>query len=325
MNRAMNRSNGNGKHLFQPDGGGKAGVIRARVAWNFPADADFDSKNVQIFRRQCFLSQLVQGLCLSNEAAHFRRGRDFSPKQAKAAGTMGSLYWTVNSDYSGLDWGSLDVDGRWRLTHHMIQQVYAPLMLSTVVVGSTLVVHAANDRLSEAHTSQFVLRVIRLSDGATKQLSIPAAEISAQSGMVIFNASVASVLKQGSCASPGDCCAFVSPSKDTDAAPPQINADGSMVIFAHFPELNLTAANVTTKVAAESGNIVNVTLEADAVALYVTLSSSVLGRFSSNGLLLLPHHPQQLQFTAWEEFDIASFHTTVDVQGVNLAGATVEQ
>ena len=324
------------------------------MAWNFPADADFDSKNVQIFRRQCFLSQLVQGLCLSNEAAHFRRGRDFSPKQAKAAGTMGSLYWTVNSDYSGLDWGSLDVDGRWRLTHHMIQQVYAPLMLSTVVVGSTLVVHAANDRLSDpclsgactgilfkvlpaeehvsasfqsepAHTSQFVLRVIRLSDGATEQLSIPAAEISAQSGMVIFNASVASVLKQGSCASPGDCCAFVSPSKDTDAAPPQINADGSMVIFAHFPELNLTAANVTTKVAAESGNIVNVTLEADAVALYVTLSSSVLGRFSSNGLLLLPHHPQQLQFTAWEEFDIASFHTTVDVQGVNLAGATVEQ
>jgi hypothetical protein len=43
------------------------------------------------------------------------------------------MYWTVNSDYPGLDWGSLDLDGRWRLTHHMIQQVYAPLAVTAVV------------------------------------------------------------------------------------------------------------------------------------------------------------------------------------------------
>ena len=76
----MNRSNGSGKHLFQPDGGGKAGVIRARVAWNFPSEShNFGSTDASKFRRLCYLSQLVQGLCLAGEAAHFRRGRDLSP------------------------------------------------------------------------------------------------------------------------------------------------------------------------------------------------------------------------------------------------------
>jgi hypothetical protein len=82
----MNRSN-SGKHAFKPDGGGKAGNIRARIAWNFPKEtpALFASRDGQAFRRLCYLSQLVQGLCLANEAAHFRRGRDLSPGRPKAA------------------------------------------------------------------------------------------------------------------------------------------------------------------------------------------------------------------------------------------------
>ena len=33
-------------------------------------------------------------------------------------GTMGMMYWMLNSPYPSANWGSIDVDGNWRLTHY---------------------------------------------------------------------------------------------------------------------------------------------------------------------------------------------------------------
>ena len=104
------------------------------------------------------------------------------------------------------------------------------------------------------------------------------------------------------------------------------------MIFAHFPQLRLLPASVTAHVSQVEGGFehsslrpsVAITLEADAVALFVMLTSSVYGRFDRNGVLLLPHEAQRLRFIAWEDFDLATFEAELDVQGVNVASVRIE-
>ena len=45
----------------------------------------------------------------------------------------GTMYWMLNSDYPSSNWGSIDVDGRWRLTHYAMAQSYSPLLVTAVV------------------------------------------------------------------------------------------------------------------------------------------------------------------------------------------------
>ena len=67
-----------------------------RLSFNFPSDKPLfapDERGEASFRRVCYLSQLLAALCLRVESEHYRRGREFSPAQPKAAGTMGTMYW----------------------------------------------------------------------------------------------------------------------------------------------------------------------------------------------------------------------------------------
>ena len=70
--------------------------VAQRLAFNFPSEKALfapESRGEASFRRVCYLSQLLAALCLRVESEHYRRGREFSPQQPKAAGTMGSMYW----------------------------------------------------------------------------------------------------------------------------------------------------------------------------------------------------------------------------------------
>jgi hypothetical protein len=67
-------------------------VLQQRLEFNFPADAPtVKATGEDAFRRVCYLSQLLQAVCVRVESEHYRRGRDFSPMQPKAAGTMGTM------------------------------------------------------------------------------------------------------------------------------------------------------------------------------------------------------------------------------------------
>jgi hypothetical protein len=106
--------------------------------------------------------------------------------------------------------------------------------------GGTLVVHAANDRLLEpAHTSQLLrVRVLHFPDGASVTLPLPPSTIPAQAGRMIYSEPVGSVLRRGNCTTVVISAARSSP-RTRGLAPAQVSADGGLVIFAHFPKLNI--------------------------------------------------------------------------------------
>lgn len=125
-------------------------LLLSRLHYNFPADvSQIDATGEAPFRRVTYLSQLLQALCLRQESEHYRRGRDFSPGVAARpnpggglenwrqhpAGTMGTMYWMMNSDYPSPSWGSIDEDGNWRLTHYAMRECYSPVLVSAVVMS----------------------------------------------------------------------------------------------------------------------------------------------------------------------------------------------
>ena len=86
----------------------------------------------------------------------------------------------------------------------------------------------------------------------------------------------------------------------------------------HFGEIGdrvCPRANITMAVTVDC----KVNLTADAVALYVTVSSSVRGRFNRNAVLLRPGVETTLAFLPWGvRPSNAAFQASLSVQGVNL-------
>ena len=425
-------------------------TLLTRLVYNFPGDsaAILRQYGAKPFDRVTYLSQLLQALCLRQESEHYRRGRDFSPGVAgrpndpgggpaewrhRAAGTMGTMYWTLNSDYPSSSWGSIDVTGSWRLSHYAIAQAYAPLLLSLTAMslpsnatppapsppsstcqrnfdmnkeGTTisttkdatpaaccalcggnaackaytwlsgscylsnfagyhradgrplisglctggacsaatcakcsggraaptersLVLHVANDDHIQPDVpfdaSALKLELVRFADGASVELPLSGQQIvQSGSGKVIYTRAVADVLSAsgGLCASSAECLALAT-FRDPPA-PAAANMEGGLALLGNFKSLGLKMANIKAVASCSAAEGCSVALTSDAVALYVTLSSSLRGRFSTNGVLLRPHTPRKLAFLPFElhavgfEFGAANFSSTLSLQAVNL-------
>ena len=425
-------------------------LLLTRLVYNFPNDsaAILRQYGAKPFGRVTFLSQLLQALCLRQESEHYRRGRDFSPGVAgrpndpgggpaewrrRAAGTMGTMYWTLNSDYPSSSWGSIDVTGSWRLTHYAIAQAYSPLLLSLAAMslpsnatppapsppsptcqrnfdmnkeGTTisttkeatpaaccascggnaackaftwlsgscylsnsagyhsadgrplisglctggacspttcakcsgglaapsvrsLVLHVANDHHSQPDvpfdTSALKLELVRFADGKSVELDLSGQQIvQSGSGKVIYSRAVADVLRAsgGLCASAAECLALAT-FRDY-LAPAVANTEGGLALLGNFKSLGLKTANIKAVASCSVAEGCSVALTSDAVALYATLSSSLQGRFSTNGVLLRPNTPRKLAFLPFEghafgfQFSAANFSSTLSLQAVNL-------
>jgi hypothetical protein len=193
----------------------------------------------------------------------------------------------------------------------------------------SLVVHIANDHYSANGSSAAVdssalkLELIRFSDGKSMELPLASSQpVQSGSGAAVYSTAVEDVLKssQGLCASVADCFALA-----TFATPPPgggaiTNGEGGLALLANFKDLHLQSANVTLTT---SG--LTVTLKADAVTLYATVSSSVRGRFDRNAILLRPGVASKLTFLPREEVGGggASFASTLHLEAVNLGSVKV--
>ena len=59
--------------------------------------------------------------------------------------TMGIAYWQLNSEWPGASKSGLERYGRWKLLHHAMVDSYADQLVTTAVVGNSLVTTFIND------------------------------------------------------------------------------------------------------------------------------------------------------------------------------------
>jgi len=60
--------------------------------------------------------------------------------------TMGSLYWQLNDVWPAVSWSTINHDGSWKLSHHMVKEAFKPCVVSLNLTQDSIHVHVIADR-----------------------------------------------------------------------------------------------------------------------------------------------------------------------------------
>ena len=207
-----------------------------------------------------------------------------------------------------------------------------PFGPATLPSTRRLVVHVANDRISSGafDASRIKLELISFADGQKRELPFTPVEptVPANAGAVVYSQPVADVLKQApACSAAADCFALAT---IRDRPHDDLTSNtGGLALLANFPSLNLKPAKVTARITTTglpAGSTHGVVLSSDVVALFVMVHSTLRGRWTDNGVLLLPGEPTTLGFMPWEAApDAKAFGASLHVDVANAGSAVSVQ
>ncbi|UPH69798.1 glycoside hydrolase family 2 protein [Abyssibius alkaniclasticus] len=222
------------------------------------------------FENFVYLSQLQQALAIKTAVEYWR---------CQMPHCMGTLFWQLNDVWPCVSWSSLNYGGAWKLLHYFAKLFYAPVAVHAVPKGVVIQLIAVND--TAADMALEVQGFTADMAGATRPKGQQSAVIAAGQTGVMLEIPLAQIPT-------GAILAF------TWKANGQTGGD----IFSPVPFKRLALQNPQLGLAFTArGDMVEITLTAAALALFVTLECPAPGRFSQNGFALFPGHPATITFT----------------------------
>ncbi|WP_126664565.1 beta-mannosidase [Haloterrigena salifodinae] len=221
-----------------------------------------------------YLSQVQQGLAMKTAIEHWRR---LKPD------CMGTLYWQLNDLWPCASWSSIEYGGDWKALQHVVRRIYAPALLSTTTTdgGDEVEIWLTNDERDP------------LEGEITVEANTFDGERVDETGETVSVAALDSA-----------CVATVDPGRLLGDVPQEeaylrVSFDGSdetypaFAFFEEYKHLELPDPKFDITVV---GN--EVTIEADAAALFVELNVPLDGRFSDNYFHLTPDEERTVAFDA---------------------------
>ena len=98
----------------QRNEGGNARIMETLARYfRFPKD----------FESTLYLSQLAQGLAFKTAVEYWR---------ANSPHCAGALYWQLNDCWPVTSWATLEYGGRWKLSHNMAKDFFAPVLVTAI-------------------------------------------------------------------------------------------------------------------------------------------------------------------------------------------------
>jgi beta-mannosidase len=251
------------------------------------------------FEATLTLSQILQGMAMKYAIEHWRRNMPRS---------MGTLYWQLNDMWPAPSWSSLDWKGNWKALHHMARKFYAPLLVSGLEnsTNHTVEIHTTSD----LDVAQPVTVIYTITDAAGNRLEQGALE-----------ATIAPRTNQ--CLQTLDVSQHVAARSVRDVIVwLEMRANGetvseNLVLFSRPKHLELARPNISMAVRErdEVNNSYEVTLMADAVALYVWLELP-RAQFSDNFFHLQPNQTRTIRVTHPEGMDDVAVAAALKVQSL---------
>jgi len=256
------------------------------------------------FENWIYLTQCMQALCIQAESEHYRRSKSF------AAHTMGAIYWQLNDIWQAPSWASIEYGGRWKLLQYFSMRFFAPVLVSGFEFpAGNFDIHVTSD-LVAALTGTVDLQVWNYGgeEVYNNQISF---NVPALTSLSIFNATIEDFLS-GICNGRSDCLAVLQ-AKDSQGNFLSFN----VFYFSPLSMVNLTNPQIQIQnVQAAGTNKVTFQIISQGVAPFVMVSTSISGRFSDNGILLLPRQPMAMTFYGWEDFTLQQFTNSVNVKSI---------
>ncbi len=219
------------------------------------------------FENFVYISQVQQALAIKTAVTQWR---SLKPR------CMGTIYWQLNDTWPVCSWSSLDYGGGWKLLHHAARHFFEPVTVIAKPDGDSIRLVAANDGIAPVRLS-LTVQALAL-DGSLRTLSGAEALASVDTSVDIEKIPLSDLGEQ-------ELLYFSWQAED---------GSGGRDHFAPRPykSYDLLPANVQLT---QAGN--DLILKSDAAAFFVALEADVPGRFSDNGMLVLPDDPVSLSFT----------------------------
>ena len=212
-----------------------------------------------------WLSQVQQALAIKTAVTHWRGLKPHC---------MGTLYWQLNDTWPVCSWSSLNHGGEWKLLHHFAREFYAPTTVVCMPEDEAYVLRGVNDRPEPVAIK---LRADALGMDGTRR-TLGEAE-----GMI--NEHAVELLRI-----------------DRTTL-----ADNEMLVFEwegpsgvrgrdHFAPKPYKAYEIASSQLLLHRDGTNLTMVAERPAFFATVEADVSGRFSRNGVLLLPDEAVTVTF-----------------------------
>ena len=223
------------------------------------------------FDKLVYLSQVQQALAIRTAVDYWRSLKPHC---------MGTLYWQLNDTWPVASWSSLDYGGRWKLLHYAARRFFAPVRASVCPVDDTFELRLVNDT---ADKQAVTVELMAVDMTGRRRLLIDATHsVPTDVAMIAERVMAGSVRNDEILLWRWHC------------------GDGRWQQEHHAPArykvLDLLDASLSL-VVRHQGNAYALTVSSSALALYVTIDSSLPGRFSDNGFDVLPDTPQTVLFT----------------------------
>jgi beta-mannosidase len=246
----------------QKNAGGNARIAETMFRYfRFPVD----------FENFVYLSQVQQGLAIKTAVTHWRSLKPHC---------MGTLYWQLNDTWPVCSWSSLDHGGNWKLLHHMARDFYAPVIVTAVPDGDSIVLRAVNDTHADVTLEVDLYAVTP--EGGIRPLETHRTPVPPDKAVAVARLAPDTLTNDE----------FLSFTWREPGKP----VSGDIHAPKPWKTYDLVPAGLT-HTAERADNVWTITVSAERLALFVALEADVDGRFSDNAFTLFPGYPATITFT----------------------------
>lgn len=230
------------------------------------------------FINSLYLSQVQQALAIETAVTYWRSLMPYC---------MGTLIWQLNDVWPVSSWSSIEYNGKWKMLHYAIKHFYSPLSPLLYKDDDTIFVKVVNEENKKKKVNVRV-RIINY-DGSIRKDNSYSIFINAKSVREIER------IKEEN--RENEFVVVTLSTKET--------TEERFLLFTKPQEAKIKASESRIKDIKKCGKDYSITLTSTHPSFYVVLdSTSIIGNFSDNYLLLLPGEEKTILFTPKEETDI---------------------
>ncbi len=242
-----------------------------------------------------YLSQVQQGLAIKTAVEYWR---SLKPH------TMGTLYWQLNDTWPVASWASLDHGGGWKILHHMVKRFYQPVSVFAVPSqdGEAIRLVGVNDSREQVGIEVTVHSVAL--DGSDRVLTTAKSLVPSDRSVDLAWLATPDI---------GPDRLLIFDFKATDGSSGR--GQYSPVPYKRLP---LVDAELSVRSSIENG-VLDVTVTAQKLSLFVSLESDEPGRFEECGFDLLAGESRVVRFIPDRGADIDRAAETLIVRDLYSA------
>jgi len=287
---------------------------------NYPCDNIIDvywgKQDLSQSGERAFKKQLYQ--CLIGQALEMKSDIEVR----RSTNEFGTVIWQLNEIWPTGGWGSVEygtpvpgqvIGGRWKPLQYWLSAFLYKDIIATCSNGAQPQCLVKNDNPLSSFSGNFVLSVLRFSDGKQTVVTREAVNLGKGAGETAWFCAITvggkcgqweDVLSAGGCSNANECLVLT-----------EIGMQRNFVLLAPLSGLKLPSPQISYSVEKNNGTV---SVTSSEVALFVTLTAQAQGRFEFNTFWMGKGETVKVPFIWYGESNVPLLESTLRLEHVAM-------